>query len=221
MSQGEAGNEAYRVQVIELIMSLRSHGVTDTKILAAIEKVPRHLFINQAFQDQAYRDQALPIECGQTISQPFIVAYMTTLLQLGERHTVLEIGTGSGYQTCVLSHLARRVYTIERYRTLLEDAQSRFETLKLGNITAMVGDGIEGWPSETLFDRIIVTAAGETIPPNLIKQLKDDGIMIIPIGKSGEVQKIVKITKRDGELVKEELLEVRFVPLVPGKAQQL
>ena len=213
--------ESYRVQLIELIMSLRSHGITDTNILSAMEKVPRHLFINKAFGDQAYADHALPIECGQTISQPFIVAYMTTKLELGERHKVLEIGTGSGYQTAVLSHLARRVYTIERYRTLMSDAEARFKDLRRTNITTMVGDGIKGWPAQAPFDRIIVTAAGETMPEALIDQLKDDGIMVIPVGRRGEIQRIVKVKKQSGEVLCEELLQVRFVPLVPGKAQQL
>ncbi len=213
--------DAFRVQLIELIMSLRSHGITDTPILAAIEKVPRHLFLNEAFRDQAYTDHALPIECGQTISQPFIVAYMTTLLEIGDRDKVLEIGTGSGYQTAVLSHLGRRVYTIERYRTLMRDAEQRFADLGLSNITTMVGDGMAGWPAQAPFDRIIVTAAGETIPKALGDQLKEGGVMIIPVGKSGDIQRIVRVRKKDGKLVSEELIQVRFVPLVAGKAQQL
>jgi len=214
-------DDAYRVRRIELIMSLRAHGITDTRVLAAIENVPRHVFINHAFNDQAYCDHALPIECGQTISQPFVVAYMTSLLEVGDRDKVLEIGTGSGYQTAVLSHLARRVYTIERYRTLSKDAEARFEELRLTNITAMVDDGIKGWPAQAPFDRIIVTAAGETIPETLVEQLKDGGIMVIPVGGSGSVQHIVKVWKENGKIRTEKLLPVRFVPLVPGKAQQL
>ena len=210
-----------RVKIVELIMSLRSNGIRDTRVLAAIERVPRQLFVNPAFAHQAYADHALPIECGQTISQPYIVAYMSELLQVSDRHKVLEVGTGSGYQAAVLSHLARRVYSIERYRTLAKDAEARFQSLRLSNITTMIGDGITGWPAQAPFDRIIVTAAAEHIPQTLLDQLKPDGIMVIPVGKIGGTQHIIRVTRVKEEIKFEKLHEVRFVPLVPGKAQQL
>jgi len=210
-----------REKIIELIMSLRLSGIRDTRVLAAIERVPRQLFVNPAFMHQAYADHALPIECGQTISQPYIVAYMTELLQISDRHKILEVGTGSGYQTAVLSHLARRVYSIERYRTLAKDAEARFQNLRLSNITTMIGDGIEGWPAQAPFDRIIVTAAAEHIPQTLLDQLKQEGIMVIPVGKSGGTQHIIRVTRVKEDFKFEKLHEVRFVPLVPGKAQQL
>ncbi len=213
--------EISRVKIIELIMLLRSNGIRDTRVLAAIERVPRQLFINPAFAHQAYADHALPIECGQTISQPYVVAYMSELLNVNDRHKVLEIGTGSGYQTAVLSHLARRVYSIERYRTLSKDAETRLQSLRLSNITTMTGDGIEGWPAQAPFDRIIVTAAAEHIPDTLMDQLKLEGIMVIPVGKSGGTQHIIRVTRGKEDFKFEKLHEVRFVPLVPGKAQQL
>ncbi len=144
---------------IELIMALRRQGIRDKRVLSAVERIPREKFINASFRKQAYEDHALPIECGQTISQPYVVAYMTEQLHVGDRMKVLEVGTGSGYQAAVLAKLCRRVYTIERYRTLLRDAIRRFEELRLHNITAKVGDGAEGWPEQAPFDRIIVTAA--------------------------------------------------------------
>ncbi len=217
----DESSDDLRVRMIELIMSLRTAGIRDTKVLAAIERVPRHLFVNSAFSQRAYSDIALPIECGQTISQPYIVAYMSELLKVSDRHKVLEVGTGSGYQTAVLSHLARRVYTIERYRTLGQDAEARFVELHLSNITAMIGDGTEGWPTKMDFDRIIVTAAAAEIPKPLLDQLRPDGIMVIPVGVAGGTQHVVRATRVGDELKFEKFHEVRFVPLVPGKAQQL
>ncbi|HSM20315.1 MAG TPA: protein-L-isoaspartate(D-aspartate) O-methyltransferase, partial [Hyphomicrobiales bacterium] len=170
---------------------------------------------------QAYADHSLPIECGQTISQPYVVAYMSEILEVGDRHKVLEVGTGSGYQAAVLSHLARRVYTIERYRTLAKEAEARFAQLGITNITAMVGDGMKGWPAQAPFERIIVTAAGEEAPPALLQQLADGGILVMPMGPASDVQHIVKLVRRGEDLERRELLPVRFVPLVPGKAQQL
>jgi protein-L-isoaspartate(D-aspartate) O-methyltransferase len=211
----------YRVQQIELIMGLRSRGIRSTKVLAAIEKVPRHLFVAATYDAQAYADTSLPIECGQTISQPFVVAYMTELLNIGDRDKVLEIGTGSGYQAAVLAHLARRVYTIERYRTLAKEAEERFKALNLSNITGMVGDGIRGWPEQAPFDKIIVTASADEVPEELVGQLRDGGIMVIPLGPTGGIQHIVRITRKGEEFEREQLLAVRFVPLVPGRAQQL
>ena len=149
-------------QKIELVMGLRAAGIRDTRVLAAIETVPREMFVPDAFKDLAYADQALPIECGQTLSQPFIVAFMTDRLKVGERMKVLEIGTGSGYQTAILAQLCRRVYTMERYRTLMKQAETRFKELRLANVTTVLGDGGKGWPAQAPFDRIIVTAAAKT-----------------------------------------------------------
>lgn len=207
---------------IELIMALRRQGIRDKRVLNAIERIPREKFINTSFVKQAYEDHALPIECGQTISQPYIVAYMTEQLQVGDRMKVLEVGTGSGYQAAVLAKLCRRVYTLERYRTLLRDAVKRFEELGLHNITAKVGDGGGGWTEQAPFDRIIVTAAAPSVPHALIEQLKPDGIMIVPVatpGARGE-QNLVRIVRTGEGVRREELIPVRFVPLVEGVAKE-
>ncbi|WP_424425319.1 protein-L-isoaspartate(D-aspartate) O-methyltransferase [Parvibaculum sp.] len=207
---------------IELIMSLRRQGIRDKRVLNAIERIPREGFINASFRKQAYEDHALPIECGQTISQPFIVAYMTEQLHVTDRMKVLEVGTGSGYQAAVLSRLCRRVYTIERYRTLLRDAVKRFEELHLHNITAKVGDGAEGWTEQAPFDRIIVTAAAPSVPLKLVEQLKVGGLMIVPVGAPGGrgEQNLVRIERTEEGVQREELMPVRFVPLVEGVARE-
>ena len=207
---------------ISLIMELRKQGIRSNDVLSAIERVPRDEFISTAFKAQAYDNHPLPIECGQTISQPFVVAYMTEQLRVGDRMKVLEIGTGSGYQAAILSHLCRRVYTIERYRTLMRDAVNRLEGIRIHNVTAMVGDGVKGWPEQAPFDRIIVTAAAEAIPLNLLKQLKVGGIMIVPVDnpqRRGE-QKLLRLTRTDLGFEQEDLLDVRFVPLVEGVARE-
>jgi protein-L-isoaspartate(D-aspartate) O-methyltransferase len=207
---------------IELVMALRRQGIRDKRVLNALERIPRENFINASFRKQAYEDHALPIECGQTISQPFIVAYMTEQLQVGDRMKVLEVGTGSGYQAAVLSKLCRRVYTIERYRTLLRDAVRRFEDLHLHNITAKAGDGNEGWVEQAPFDRIIVTAAAPSVPPKLVDQLKPGGVMIVPVGAPGGrgEQHLVRIERTEEGVRREELMPVRFVPLVEGVAKE-
>jgi protein-L-isoaspartate(D-aspartate) O-methyltransferase len=212
-------NENYRV--IQLIMDLRNKGIRDTAVLAAIERVPRELFVAESFAARAYDDHSLPIECGQTISQPYVVAFMTQELRVSDRMKVLEIGTGSGYQTAVLSHLCRRVYTIERYRTLLREAEARFKALRLSNITTMAGDGTKGWPKQAPFDRIIVTAAAPETPRILIDQLKVGGIMIVPVDRGRGVQELVRITREKEGFSSEALLPVRFVPLVEGMAREL
>ncbi len=206
-------------QKIELIMSLRANGVRDTRVLGAIETVPRELFVPETFQDLAYADQALPIECGQTLSQPFIVAFMTDRLKVGERMKVLEIGTGSGYQTAILAQLCRRVYTMERYRTLMKTAEARFKTLRLANVTTVLGDGMRGWPAQAPFDRIIVTAAASKLPRKLLEQLAVGGIMIIPVEVSPGKQEILRIVRTEEDFERESLLPVRFVPLVEGIAK--
>lgn len=211
---------------IELIMELRNRGIVDRKLLSVIERIPRELFISDAFMKQAYADQSLPIECGQTISQPFIVAYMTSKLEVDERQKVLEIGTGSGYQTAVLAKLCRRVYTIERYRTLSRQAQDHLDELRISNVTAIIGDGYKGWPKQAPFDRIIVTAAAPEIPAALVEQLKEGGVMVLPVDVdredlSGKFQKIVRIRKRADTIEAEELIDVRFVPMIAGVAKEL
>ena len=205
-------------EVIQLIMELRGQGITDTDALSAIEKVPRDLFVPPAFRERAYENIALPIAQGQTISQPYIVAYMTQMLQVGRRMKVLEVGTGSGYQAAVLAQLCRRVYTVDRYRTLVQEADRRFAEIGLSNITTRIGDGMKGWPEQAPFDRIMVTAAGAMIPQALIDQLSPDGIMIAPVGRSAGEQALFRLRRTAEGDTREELIGVRFVPLVPGLA---
>lgn len=202
---------------IRLLMKLRTNGIVDPRVLAAVEKVPREQFLPEMFHDRAYEDIALPIGHGQTISQPLVVANMTQALEIGPRMKVLEIGTGSGYQAAVLSHLCRRVYSIERHRPLLEMARQRLEGLSIRNISTRAGDGMLGWPEVAPFERIIVTAAaGSSIPQHLLDQLAEGGIMIIPVGTDKASQFIMKITRDDSGYTAEELWPVRFVPLLPG-----
>jgi protein-L-isoaspartate(D-aspartate) O-methyltransferase len=200
---------------LRLLMHLRGNGITDTHVLAAIENTPRDIFVEETFRSHAYEDTALPISCGQTISQPLIVAEMTQSLELNANHRVLEIGTGSGYQAAILCRIARRVYTIERHAELLMQAEARFKKLKLTNIMAKCGDGSKGWKEGAPFDRIIVTAAAKEVPQPLLDQLAPGGIMIIPVGESVASQVLLKITKAaDGHLTRKPLMGVRFVPLV-------
>lgn len=201
---------------IRLIMELRAQGITDARVLGAIERVPREAFVPETFRDQAYENTALPIGSGQTISQPAVVGFMTQELRIGERMTVFEVGTGSGYQAAVLSKLCRRVYTVERHRELLREAEARFKELRLTNITTRAGDGTKGWPEVAPFDRIIVTAAAmREIPETLLDQLAPGGIMIAPIGSSARDQHLYRIMRDDdGEISSERLWPVRFVPLI-------
>jgi protein-L-isoaspartate(D-aspartate) O-methyltransferase len=201
---------------IRLIMELRRQGVTDTRVLSAIERVPREIFVPPAFEDQAYENIALPIASGQTISQPLVVAAMTEALEVGEKMKVLEIGTGSGYQAAVLSHLCRRVYTIERHRDLLEAAERCFARLKLTNVVTKLGDGSKGWLEQAPFDRIIVTAAARTTPQALLDQLVVGGIMVIPLSTNGRDQELYKIKRSAEGYTQESFMPVRFVPLVSG-----
>lgn len=201
---------------IRLIMNLRRAGITDTRVLAALERIPREDFVLPHFHDQAYEDQALPIAQGQTISQPQIVALMTEALQVEKSHKVLEIGTGSGYQAAVLSRLARRVYTIERFASLLKEAEARFHALRIHNITSKVADGARGWKEQAPFDRIIVTAAADVVPQTLLDQLAEGGIMIVPVGAERGDQVLLRLTKTPEGVRQEVLTDVRFVPLVGG-----
>jgi len=212
-----AGDEAERR--MQLIFSLRKNGVTNTRILNAIEHTPRALFVEKLFLESAMEDTALPISCGQTISQPTVVGLMTQALNPQPRHRVLEIGTGSGYQAAILALLCRRVYTIERHEPLAKLAKQRFEQLGLHNITTRFGDGALGWPEQAPFDRIMITAAAEDPPAKLIQQLAPGGIMVAPLGHAGDLQHLVKITKTDQGLEYEELTPVRFVPLLGGVAR--
>jgi protein-L-isoaspartate(D-aspartate) O-methyltransferase len=202
-------------QRIRLIMELRSAGITDTAVLAAIERVPRELFVPESFADQAYENTALPIGMGQTISQPSVVAFMTQALGLTDRMKVLEVGTGSGYQAAILSKLARRVYTIERHKGLLREAEKRFAELKLRNVVTKLGDGSKGWPEQAPFERILVTAAATEIPQALIDQLAIGGVLVGPFGKQGGDQNLIRLTRTESGTTQETLWAVRFVPLVP------
>lgn len=200
---------------IRLLMALRRNGVTDTKVLSAIERTPRELFVPTPFQDQAWEDTALPIDQGQTISQPLVVALMTQALEVGDRQKVLEVGTGSGYQAAILSRLCRRLYTIERLRPLLADAEKRFQTLRIHNITTRHGDGTKGWPEQAPFQRILVTAAGGPEPPkDLTDQLAVGGVMVIPLGGDYGDQRVVRFRRTESGLTREDLWPVRFVPLL-------
>nr|WP_281414960.1 protein-L-isoaspartate(D-aspartate) O-methyltransferase [Azospirillum picis] len=203
-----------------MLMALRGAGVTDTRVLAAIERIPRELFVPDAFQDRAWEDMALPIDLGQTISQPLVVGQMTQALELHPRHLVLEVGTGSGYQAAVLAHLCRRVFTIERLKPLLREAESRFRQLDIGTITTRLGDGTRGWPEQAPFARILVTAAGGPEPPkDLTDQLAVGGVMVIPLGGDHRDQKVVRIRRTEVGLNREDLWPVRFVPLLSDPPQ--
>jgi protein-L-isoaspartate(D-aspartate) O-methyltransferase len=206
---------------MEFLLTLRRRGIADQGVLRAMDEVPRERFVEPTFADSAYADQALPIACGQTISQPYVVAYMTEQLKMESRHRVLEVGTGSGYQAAVLSHLAREVVSVERYRTLAEEARERLKALGYENVDIVVGDGFAGVPDRAPYDRIIVTAAAETIPEALLDQLADGGIMILPLGSHDGSQHIIKLTKSVTGIRRENLIPVRFVPMLPGKAQEL
>jgi protein-L-isoaspartate(D-aspartate) O-methyltransferase len=206
---------------MEFLLSLRRRGIGDQAVLRAMDEVPREHFVEGMFFDDAYADQALPIACGQTISQPYVVAYMTEQLEMQRHHRVLEVGTGSGYQAAVLSRLAREVVTIERYRTLAEAARVRLQTLGFDNVQVLVGDGLAGDPARAPFDRIIITAATEEVPDALLGQLADDGIMVVPLGPHAGPQYIVKLHKGEDGVSRETLIPVRFVPALPGQALEL
>jgi protein-L-isoaspartate(D-aspartate) O-methyltransferase len=206
---------------MEFLLGLRRHGIMDAGVLRAMDEVPREHFVTASHADIAYADQALPIACGQTISQPYVVAYMTEHLAVAPGHRVLEVGTGSGYQAAILSRLCREVVSIERYRTLADAARIRLTTLGYTNVEVVPGDGLAGAPDKMPFDRIIVTAAAEAIPPALVEQLGEGGVMMLPLGPHNDAQVLVKLTKTPQGLQRENLIGVRFVPLLPGKAREL
>jgi protein-L-isoaspartate(D-aspartate) O-methyltransferase len=201
---------------MRFLFALRSRGVTDNRVLTAMERIDRGAFVKGLFADRAYEDMPLPISCGQTISQPSVVALMTQALAVTPRDKVLEIGTGSGYQAAILSQLARRVYTVDRHKRLVREAQDLFIALDLANITAIAADGSFGLADQAPFDRIIVTAAAEDPPGPLLAQLKIGGIMVLPVGQSDTVQSLIKVTRHETGFDYEELRPVRFVPLVEG-----
>ena len=203
---------------MELVLSLRRAGVTEPNVVSTMERVPRELFVPEVFRGRSYEDVTLPIGYHQTLSQPAIVGLMTESLQLDDRKKVLELGTGSGYQTAILASICRRVYTIERHAALLEDAEKRFEKLRIRNVTSKIGDGTLGWDAQAPFERIIVTAAAADIPPILVDQLSINGIMIVPIGRDENFQTIIKVVKKESGLETEQLRDVRFVPLITEEA---
>ena len=204
--------------ILRLLMELRRQGVHDMAVLRALEVTPRDLFVPAALADQAWENTALPIGCGQTVSQPIVVALMTQRLALEGHMRVLEVGTGSGYQTAILARLAARVYTLERHGELLRQAQSRFDALALHNITAMRGDGSRGWQRQAPFDRIMVTAAAARMPEALLRQLLPGGVMVVPVGEGVWNQKLYRVERLDEGYRSEAFLDVRFVPLVEDAA---
>ncbi|MBP9952583.1 MAG: protein-L-isoaspartate(D-aspartate) O-methyltransferase [Cypionkella sp.] len=216
MTDPEPPQDEAAERKMRFLYALRSRGVTDARVLTAMEQVDRGNFVRGLFAERAYEDMPLPISCGQTISQPSVVGLMTQALNVQPRDTVLEVGTGSGYQAAILAHLTRRVYTVDRHRRLVAEAQALFRDLGLVNIVAMVADGSYGLPDQAPFDRIIVTAAAEDPPGPLLAQLKIGGIMVVPVGQSDTVQHLIKVTRNERGYDYEELRPVRFVPLVEG-----
>jgi protein-L-isoaspartate(D-aspartate) O-methyltransferase len=209
------------VERMEFQLALRRRGISDQAVLRGMDEVPREHFVSADLVDNAYADQALPIACGQTISQPYVVAYMTEQLDVERQHHVLEVGTGSGYQTAVLSRLARDVVSVERYRTLADTARERLRTLGFTNVAIVAGDGFAGVPAQAPFDRIMVTAAAQEAPEALVAQLAEGGKMVLPLGPRDGTQHLVKLTKTAQGLSRQSLIAVRFVPLLPGQAREL
>ena len=206
---------------IRLNILMRQAGIIDTRVMAAVERVPRELFVPDALRDRAYDDTTLPIGRGQTISQPSVVAAMTQALEIDRKHKVLEVGTGSGYQTCILAHLSLRVYSIERHKPLLLQAEKMFEALKIRNVTSIAGDGMKGWALQAPFDRIVCTAAAQARPPQeLLDQLKVGGLLVIPVAL-GDGQTL-RLYRKEGEdtFALRDLMPVRFVPLLPDLARE-
>ena len=214
----DTGDQAERK--MQFLFALRSKGVTDKRTLSAMEKIDRGPFVRGHFADRAYEDMPLPIACGQTISQPSVVGLMTQALNVQPRNKVLEVGTGSGYQAAILSQLARRVYTVDRHRRLVREAQQIFDRLDLVNVTAFTADGSHGLPDQAPFDRILVAAAAEDPPGPLLAQLAIGGIMVVPVGQSDAVQSLIKVTRLESGFDYDELRPVRFVPLLEGLGQE-
>jgi protein-L-isoaspartate(D-aspartate) O-methyltransferase len=213
VSLGEPGLVQKRLR---LLMELRRAGIGDARVLGAIERTPREKFVPVSFRDQAYENVALPIAEGQTVSQPYVVALMTEKLEIGDRHKVIEIGTGSGYQTAVLARLCRRVFSIERHRDLSREAERRLGELRLRNIVCRFGDGTKGWPEQAPYDRVMVTAAAAQVPTVLIEGLAPGGVLVAPVGEDHRDQQLLRIRRNDTGFSTEDLGLVRFVPLVAG-----
>ena len=205
---------------MQFLFALRSRGVTDPAVLTAMEEVDRGRFVRGLFSERAYEDTPLPIACGQTISQPSVVGLMTQALEVSARDKVLEVGTGSGYQAAILSQLARRVYTVDRHKRLVQEARVIFDDMGIVNITSLISDGSFGLPDQAPFDRIIVTAAAEDPPGPLLAQLKIGGIMVVPVGQSDAVQSLIRVRKTENGFDYDELRSVRFVPLIEGVARE-
>lgn len=203
----------YAVARRYMVEALNERGIRDSAVLEAMLKIPRHLFVQEALQAQAYSDQPLPIGEKQTISHPYIVAYMTAALQLSGTERVLEIGTGSGYQAAILGTLVRRVYSLERLPSLARKARQILDRLSLGNVHIRVSDGTSGWKEQGPFDRIIVTAGAPSVPQSYLDQLEDEGVLVIPVGEHGH-QVLTRIVRRNTRFIREELLDCRFVPLI-------
>jgi protein-L-isoaspartate(D-aspartate) O-methyltransferase len=206
---------------MKFLLDLRKRGIMDAAVLRAMEEVPREKFVMPEHMRAAYADRAMPIACGQTISQPYVVAYMTEQLEVGPQHHVLEVGAGSGYQAAILSRLAAKVTTIERYRTLADAARIRLKALHYDNVDVLAGDGMAGAPERAPFDRIMVTAAAAEVPQALVDQLAVGGIMVLPLGPQDDHQSLVKLTRTEAGVTRTELIGVRFVPLLPGQAREL
>jgi protein-L-isoaspartate(D-aspartate) O-methyltransferase len=202
-------------------LNLRRRGISDQTVLRAMEEIPRDMFVEPADRAAAWRDSALGIACGQTISQPFVVAYMTEQLQLQPQHRVLEIGTGSGYQAAILSRLCRQVLTIERYRTLADSARARLAKLRCDNVEVMLGDGFDIPVKSGQFDRIIVTAAMEQVSEALTQRLEPGGVLIAPVGPQQGVQTLIRMVRTADGIARKALVDVRFVPALPGIAREL
>jgi len=205
---------------MQFLFALRSRGVTDKRVLNAMEKIDRGAFVTGLFAERAYEDMPLPIPCGQTISQPSVVGLMTQALDVQPRDKILEVGTGSGYQAAILSQLGRRVYTLERHRRLVQGAEAAFASLRLANITTILADGSHGYPEQAPFDRILVSAAAEDPPGPLLAQLRTGGIMVLPVGQSDAVQHLIRVRRTETGYEYDELRSVRFVPLVEGIGQE-
>jgi protein-L-isoaspartate(D-aspartate) O-methyltransferase len=216
VSETDGSEETLAERKMQFLFSIRSKGVTDNRVLTAMEQIDRGPFVRGIFTERAYEDMPLPIACGQTISQPSVVGLMSQALDVSPRDKVLEVGTGSGYQAAILSRLARRVYTVDRHKRLVQEALAVFKALDLTNITAFTADGSFGLPDQAPFDRIIVTAAAEDPPGPLLAQLRVGGIMVVPVGQSDTVQRLIRVTRTETGYDYDELRDVRFVPLLEG-----
>ena len=221
MTEPSTAADDRRVRIADLILRLRRAGIADQRVVSAIESVPREMFVPAESHADAYAERALPIDCGQTITAPVVVGIMTAALDVSDRDRVLEVGTGTGYQAAILSKLARRVYTMDRFRTLVSAAESRFQTLRLANVTTLIGDGMKGWPEQAPFDRIVVTAAAEEVPQPILRQVRVGGIIVMPVGPPDGIQKLTRMERTEDGFDERVLAEVRFVPLIPGKAERL